>query len=894
METSSQQRAATFLDRGREQRKQGARAEALAAFEAAAEATPDNDGIQVEIACELRALDRVDDARQVLDGILVRAPHFTNALIELGHLSRRQNNQRGALAAFEGAAANHPEHVGLQLEIVRSLRALDRLDEAEARLVKVLATHPGDLAALIERGHLSRRQGDLAGALAAFEVAAAIDKSHAGIRLEIAETLRALGRTGEAEKALRRVLKSNPADASALIRLTRLLADAGRADEAGALFDKVAATLAGNRGVASAAVYVARRSERSEAALRFLDQAVAADGGNLDLALDLAAERRRRGDIDAARKLAERVLATIPGHVGAWMEIGYQRRAANDREGAMAAFAAAARREPPPVQALVEVANEAWAAGNPGEARAFLDRALAQDGKHLATLLTCAEHALRSDHPEEALGYAERAIAAHPGQLDPRLVAARAAAAIPDRQRALAHLEEARTLGGDRPDVLASRIHVLRALGEPGAAITLAAAAGEAASHQAAWAEVAATRILAGDFRGAKALLDALPERRADMARVHFFRGQLAEAGRDYPGAVSEYAIALRGDPANGDGHGEMARACLLSFDLDTARDHLRLSMRHNTARTVSRGQSQNPSQTHVGQLLDEFALDVDMISRLRELARLAPAKRLAKLKPLVTGRPESTAAAISLVLASRSATPFRGARRSAIPRVVVQFWDSAEPPPDVRELMASWDDGEGGWEHRVFDDRAAEAFLREHFAPPVRQAFGRARHPAQRADLFRLAYLAHAGGVYADADDRRIASLANLVPAGAKLVSYLENYGTLGNNFLAAEPGHPAIQHALDLAVAAINRGDHDVIWLSTGPGLVTRAVAQYLAGASAKDAAAIVLRELHEMRPLVDLHCPTRYKATTQHWSRAEFARSRMPGPMADSGKSPRSEVA
>jgi hypothetical protein len=121
-------------------------------------------------------------------------------------------------------------------------------------------------------------------------------------------------------------------------------------------------------------------------------------------------------------------------------------------------------------------------------------------------------------------------------------------------------------------------------------------------------------------------------------------------------------------------------------------------------------------------------------------------------------------------------------------------------------------------------------------------------------------------------------------MPAGAALVTYLENYGTIGNNFLAAAPGHPAIVRALELATAAINRGDHDIVWLSTGPGLVTRAIAGFLAQASAKESGSVAISELFEMRRLVDIHCPARYKATAQHWSRAAFgragARSNRPG--------------
>jgi tetratricopeptide (TPR) repeat protein len=301
MENSTPDQVAGFIERARHERRSGAHMAALAAFEAAAAVAPDNDGVQVEIAVELRALDRLGDARQRLDGVLARAPHFTNALIELGHLCRRQNDPRGALAAFEGAAANHPEHLGLQLEIVRSLRDLDRLDDAEARLSRALGAHPRNLACLIEKAHLSRRRGDHAAALSAFREAAAVDKDHAGLKLEIARTLRALGDGREAEKMLRRMLRANPVDTAALVTLARALADDGRADEAVALLDKAPSALARDSNVARAGVYVARKSGDGDAALRFLERAVTLDPGNFDLALDLAAEQRRRASGAGAR-----------------------------------------------------------------------------------------------------------------------------------------------------------------------------------------------------------------------------------------------------------------------------------------------------------------------------------------------------------------------------------------------------------------------------------------------------------------------------------------------------------------------------------------------------------------------------------------------------------------
>ncbi len=122
------------------------------------------------------------------------------------------------------------------------------------------------------------------------------------------------------------------------------------------------------------------------------------------------------------------------------------------------------------------------------------------------------------------------------------------------------------------------------------------------------------------------------------------------------------------------------------------------------------------------------------------------------------------------------------------------------------------------------------------------------------------------------DADDRSTAPLTGLLPAGASLVVYREYLGTLGNNFLAASPEHPVIRTALVQATAAINRGDQEILWLSTGPGLITRSVAQHLA---ADDTLRPSLRiwARREMLRFVSIHCSAGYKDTIQHWTRAAF---------------------
>ncbi len=146
------------------------------------------------------------------------------------------------------------------------------------------------------------------------------------------------------------------------------------------------------------------------------------------------------------------------------------------------------------------------------------------------------------------------------------------------------------------------------------------------------------------------------------------------------------------------------------------------------------------------------------------------------------------------------------------------------------------------------------------------------------KADIFRLACLYFAGGFYLDADDRCLAPLTTIDTGDCDLILYQEDYGTVGNNFLGATPRHPAIGLALAGAVGAVNRGDADVVWLATGPGLVTRSVARYLAEDLPERLARTRILERHELRPALAMHCASSYKLTGRHWIRSVF--HRVPG--------------
>jgi mannosyltransferase OCH1-like enzyme len=160
-----------------------------------------------------------------------------------------------------------------------------------------------------------------------------------------------------------------------------------------------------------------------------------------------------------------------------------------------------------------------------------------------------------------------------------------------------------------------------------------------------------------------------------------------------------------------------------------------------------------------------------------------------------------------------------------------------------------------------------------------VAHAFDQIAEPAQRADLFRLARLFVAGGYFIDADDRARGGLAAHVPGHAEFFAHQEDLGSIGNNVLGATPRHPAVGLALNDAVAAILRGDRDIVWLTTGPGLLTRSLARWLAAEPLRlgdRVASMAILTPAQMRQVAAMHCDAAYKSTGRAWLSGAFRKT------------------
>jgi tetratricopeptide (TPR) repeat protein len=805
-------------------------------------------------------LDRgmADAAGAIWRDVLDSAPNDVAALLGMGKLGRLRGDHAAALDCFELAVMADPSHLDIRAEVGGTLLDLGRTDSAKAVLDSVLLVSPSHRGALAGMARAARLGGNRAAALGLVERALACDPGHTGLRLEAGHDLLALGRLDEAEATFRSMAADRHRDMRALMGLG----------------------------------HVARGRDDRATALEWFRAALNAAPGDTDACLEVAAELTETGAEGEALEVLEQVLASQPRCRTALMQCGHLARRAGDRAAALAWFQRAAAADPSAPSALTAIAEEEHALGRPREARRSLAQALAVEPDNMAALLSLADQAWLAQDFEECLALARRAMAAHPTEPQPVLQACRALMDLRRTDEALAVLDRAGAALDWPTDMVARKAEILRRDGQwelAGAALALGAE--RAPRHFGLWVQRMLFHITLGECDAADRILIDPPGRSPfERGYVSLLRGQVAEARWQLDAAAAAYRTAIAEDRNAASPHAELARVCLLRFDLAGCEAHQTAALHIDAGVHMLRRQSLRATSTHVGQLWDEFRMDSDLGARLAPLVALPPGARTGQLRRLLRDQPDCLAPAILLLVALRQAGSLEAApplAGSAIPRRIIQFWDTPEPPDDLAPLLESWPAAHPAWDYRRFDLDGAGDYLRRHHPPDVRSAFRRARQMAQKADIFRLGVLAHEGGVWVDADDRCLGTLDPLVEQGVTLAGWQESLGAIGNNLLAAVPAHPVIVRALALAVAAVNRGDDDIAWLATGPGALTRALAQEIAESPRPTPACLAgirLIERGDAARLAAFHCFAAYKLTRRHWLRAAFAASgAADGPMA-----------
>jgi tetratricopeptide (TPR) repeat protein len=850
----------------------------------------------------LRALD-LPEAEAAYQAVLAVSPREASAMMGLGAIARTKGDAEAALAAFEGAHAAVPRNLRPLDALMREYRDAQRWADAEAKAEAALDIAPGHLLALMIKGQAARARGDSSAAIAAFQAANAA----APTDLKALDSL-----MREARDARSWDVADAAADAALALAPEHLLAlmmkghaAHGRRDRAAALAAYEAAHQAAPRElrplealirdhreaerwtqlqtVTAAALAVAPNHPPALLALAHMHRHLGAQQTAIEVLRPIADTRAARLEFaqllldlgeDEARAEARTLLTNHPDRRRALRLLG---RAALDRGAFAEARADFEAVQEPDLATILALALLAWREGRPDDAQIHIAAAEAMAPDDARPIELQARLARDAERHADAVDLFRAALARNPSSADALLGLPAVLASTGAFDEAAAATDHAEAILGAWPRIALLRAAALRRRGHWPQALEVARAAciGEQPPLNLIIERTRLELMLAGPEAATAALDTARPNTPKDRCDILLHRALILEEGWDYDGAGALFAEGAALVPRHAELRLNAARNALIRLDADGAREHLGATMEVRAAPRRQAGRSSNISQTHAGQILDEISLDPQLLADLQRIRRLPPAERIVPLGIEIDANPDSTAAAMQLLVAHRAAGPLDqpvAVDGAVIPRRICQFWTESDPPPDVLALMASWARHHPGAAITRFDDETARAFLQARFAPVITSAFDAAREPAMRADVFRLAWLYAEGGIYVDADDRCHASLASLLRPGLTLAFYLEPWATIGNNFMAAAPRQPLIADALRQAATSVLRGDRDLVWLSTGPGMMSRCLASAMVKAGGlPPGVAIFDRPLLHQR--VAMHCFLPYKSGNRHWSQAAF---------------------
>ncbi|MBZ0129629.1 MAG: tetratricopeptide repeat protein [Rhodobacteraceae bacterium] len=294
-------------------------------------------------------------------------------------------------------------------------------------------------------------------------------------------------------------------------------------------------------------------------------------------------------------------------------------------------------------------------------------------------------------------------------------------------------------------------------------------------------------------------------------------------------------------------------------------------------AKDLAGRNSSKALQTFWGQILNEYRLNTSPKDRTHRAPDSDSRAALRHFRRRMVAEPDNIAAAMGLMTILRrrgaiSANPPQNRLRGAekIPRRIAQFWDAADPVPEIAALSAHNAEINPGWDYRLFNDETARQFLLDHGERTALVAYTQTPLAAAKADIFRIACLYHRGGVYLDADDKCLTGLDTFLDPCLTFTACQEDLTSIGNNFIACAPKHPILSHALNLACSARNNTTGESVWLALGPGLLTRAIASAGTTRDGMFRQGIWIMPAHRLNRHVKTAMPLGYKSTAAHWVR------------------------
>lgn len=301
--------------------------------DAAAAAPAPEIAAALERATELQEANRLEEAREVLAGVLARAPDEPQALHLMGLLRFRDGMQEPG--AQEEAVAMLRRAMGtastmtLRGNLALMLRLMGRGEEAAALLREAVAHDPDNPVALLNQGFEMLRLREGAGAAEMFLRAVHVQPDNPMAHAGLGSARLLQQRFQEAEASLRQALGLSPANHEIHMHLALALRALGRLDEAiGSL--RVALLLQPHYDEAQTNLgMMLLERGRAEEALVALRAAVALNPARGQAHFAIAQIIYPQGDVDGAIESLKHAAGSLPNPAPALEALRQVLRAAN-------------------------------------------------------------------------------------------------------------------------------------------------------------------------------------------------------------------------------------------------------------------------------------------------------------------------------------------------------------------------------------------------------------------------------------------------------------------------------------------------------------------------------------------------------------------------------------
>ena len=411
-----------YLEQGEILAGEGLIEEALARFEQALAAAPENPEVIEAVGRALLNMDRLEEAEASFLDALELDPEWVAPRMGLAMVALGRDEPFKIVHHLERAIEADPEYPEAYVELGRYYGSMAEPALAKATFERWTARHPEDADMLINAGLTAFDATDYAQALEFFEKAteaASSEEQKSGARTFRANTLDMLGRYDEAVEAYEEVIDETPEWWEAHANLGICHARNGRQERAEAAFRRGLEDCPGSPEIRDelAAHLLAERRDLDEA-LRLSEEAVALGRDEIRHLHTLGEVRLSLGDEAGAGEAYRAMLALDPENPEAHLEIGLLHEVRGEVREAEEHFVESLKSDPANPRALYSYASLYYAADDLDGAEELLVRAVAADATYSPAFSALASVRARRGDYRDALDYIEKAVEAGERDVD--------------------------------------------------------------------------------------------------------------------------------------------------------------------------------------------------------------------------------------------------------------------------------------------------------------------------------------------------------------------------------------------------------------------------------------------------------------------------------------------